>query len=241
MGGLYRGAVINDIVTMVRRPPEVSKETWFANQFIKIYKECSMVSSMLLNGCCTMKSCPKMKAGANNYLWEDEPGRGKAVSAPEYIKLVLDNAQAMLNDKRLFPQNARPVFKVGVNNAIVGSSQLSCQPVSQFPAVFVDVLNPWFRRFYRVYCHFYRHHLSQMETLDIELRVRYCFAYSTFFAREFDLLPPVEMQAVDAIIKQWEAECDLDLSSESQRARAAKVKEAERAAKAKEASKEVAK
>ena len=43
-------------------------------QFIKMYKECDIVCCFMLNGLCTLQSCPKMKAATHNYLWEDEPG-----------------------------------------------------------------------------------------------------------------------------------------------------------------------
>ena len=40
-----------------------------ARAVIKVYKECDMVSSFMLNGMCNERSCPRMKAATHNYLW----------------------------------------------------------------------------------------------------------------------------------------------------------------------------
>ena len=36
-----------------------------------------------------------------------------------------------------------------------------------FPEHFPELIAPWCRRFFRLYCHFYRHHLEQMEELKV--------------------------------------------------------------------------
>ena len=41
--GLYRGKVINDIAQSIKKPEDVSLNLWFANNFVKMLKELSMV------------------------------------------------------------------------------------------------------------------------------------------------------------------------------------------------------
>lgn len=181
--GIYEGTLIKDLEQMVKKPENIQMEVWHANKFIEIFKEVSMTASFLLSGgLCTAQSCPTMKAGSHYYLWEDEDGQGRQqLSAPHYISAVMQNAQAMLGDERLFPKKSG----------------------QKFPPVFIEALAPMFRRFFRVYCHIYRHHLNNLETLLIEKRVRYCLAHCAFFCREFDIIPSVEYSTIKPMLDQW--------------------------------------
>ncbi|CAD7956776.1 unnamed protein product [Amoebophrya sp. A25] len=186
---LYEGSVMNDIILSVRRPDGVSENLWLANNFVKILKETSMVSSFMMNGCCTEAACPVMRAGAHTYLWQDnfEDGTTKSgieLNAPKYIKAVLDSAQTMISDPRVFPST----------------------PEGAFPECFRELVVPQFRRFFRCYCHFYRHHLHQMEQLGVEKRVRFCAAFCCLFCREFNMCSDTEYDTIQPLVDQWLSE-----------------------------------
>eukprot|EP00392_Amoebophrya_sp_AT5.2_P004276 g4284.t1 len=188
---MYEGALLNEIQNSVKKPKNVSEELWHANNFVKIAKEAGMVSTFMMHGCCTESSCPLMRAGNHTYLWQDHNEDGSVVSgiqlpAPKYIRGVLDTAQNMMNDERVFPQ------KSGV----------------PFPDCLKELLTPQFRRFFRCYCHFYRHHLEQMEQLGVEKRIRFCAAYCTFFCIEFGLVSQTEIDTIQPIVDQWLMETD---------------------------------
>ena len=195
---IYEGSVLSELAESVKLPVGQQKNTWLANQFVKIYKELSMVSSLILqSGCCTEESCPKMRAQSHNYLWQDyEGGEQKALSAPHYIKLVLANAQAMLNDARLFPKESG----------------------EKFPEKFEQILCPMFRRFFRVYAHFYRHHLDNLEAMGegVEVRTRFCFCHCWFFIREFSLVPDVEIDTVRPLVEQWAKEVGFSVAKKNE-------------------------
>ncbi|CAD7965823.1 unnamed protein product [Amoebophrya sp. A25] len=183
---LYEGSVIAEIQQSVKKPDGVSSNLWLANNFVKIFKEISMVSSFMMNGLCTEKSCPVMRAGTHNYLWQDNHADGTVssgiqLSAPKYIKGVLDTAQRFLNDPRVFPG----------------------QSGKDFPACFQELVGPVLRRFFRCYCHFYRHHLQQMEDLGIEKRVRFCAAFCSLFCLEHDICSNVEYETIQPLIDAW--------------------------------------
>ncbi|CAD7944698.1 unnamed protein product [Amoebophrya sp. A120] len=188
---LYEGQVMTEIAATVKKPDNVSENLWLANNFVKILKEVSMVSSFMLAGCCTEASCPVMRAGTHTYLWQDHHQDGSTtsgveLSAPKYIKAVLDTAQNMINDSRVFPrESGRP-----------------------FPECFKELVVPQFRRFFRCYCHFYRHHFKQMEELGIEKRVRFCAAFCTMFCKEFNICASTEYDTIDTMIEQWLDELD---------------------------------
>ncbi|CAD7974187.1 unnamed protein product [Amoebophrya sp. A120] len=182
---LYEGTVIAEISQSVKKPDNISANLWLANNFVKIFKEISMVSSFMLAGACTEQSCPTMRAGTHNYLWQDHNPDGTVtsgvpLSAPKYIKAVLDTAQNFLNDRRVFPTHG-----------------------GEFPECFQELVGPVVRRFFRCYCHFYRHHLQQMEELGIEKRVRFCAAFCSLFCLEHDLCTPVEYETISPLIDAW--------------------------------------
>ena len=52
-----------------------------------------------------------MKAATHTYMWEDNPNqKSKVLTAPRYVKAVLDQAQKYVNDPRVFPRVSGHAF-----------------------------------------------------------------------------------------------------------------------------------
>ncbi len=61
---------------------------------------------------CTQQSCAVMKAGDYEYLWMDGVKYKKptAVSAPEYVDLLMTWVESQLNDESIFPLQMGTAF-----------------------------------------------------------------------------------------------------------------------------------
>ena len=100
---------------------------------------------------CTSSTCPKMSAGENfEYLWmnADDPRYEKptVVSAKEYVSLLMEWVESMLNNEQIFPTDAS----------------------QDFPKDFSKIVKNIFKRLFRVYAHIYAHHLEQIKILGEE-------------------------------------------------------------------------
>ena len=75
------------------------------------------------------------------YLWADgkDYPRPTRVPARQYIELLLNWVEGIINDDSVFPNSTEP-----------------------FPSNFRDTVKPIFKRMFRVYAHIYFHHWDRM-------------------------------------------------------------------------------
>jgi MOB kinase activator 1 len=131
---------------------------------------------------CTEENCPTMNAGPGyEYLWQD-PVRFPTpteMSAPKYVDHLMEWAESQINDDSLFPLT----------------------PGTEFPRDFKKRISTIFRRFFRVYGHIYHRHLDDIITLSADQHLHTCFKHFALFCLEFNLVPPVELEPLQDVIK----------------------------------------
>ena len=125
-----------------------------------------------------------MTAGkAYEYLWADvhlpglqdtnrtgkPPQPPRCVPACEYIDLLLDLIDGLIDNEKVFP------------------STDSSPTVAQFPLYFDALMQLLFKRLFRAYAHIYHHHFHQFVALGAEPHLNTCFSDSSFLSCSSDL------------------------------------------------------
>ncbi|TPX33755.1 hypothetical protein SmJEL517_g03451 [Synchytrium microbalum] len=119
-----------------------------------------LLYSVVVDVYCTRQSCPTMCAGRKyEYLWQDalEYPRPTKCSAPDYIELLLQWIDRMLDDEAIFPAN------------------------DEFPSNFRDCIGKIFSRMFRLYAHIYTMHLRQMEQIGEGAHLNTSFKHFILF------------------------------------------------------------
>ena len=131
---------------------------------------------------CTSTNCPLMTAGPKyEYLWKDETmKKPERKSAPVYIDLLMTWVQRKIDDETVFPQKAG----------------------APFPSTFYKTVKNIYRRLFRVFAHIYHCHMRQVEELGLEAHLNTSLKHFVYFVREFDLVPPSELEPLHSIILQ---------------------------------------
>ena len=132
---------------------------------------------------CTRASCPVMSAGRHfEYYWADGAAAKKpvAVSAPEYVDLLMTWVQSLLDDESVFPQ------KAGV----------------PFPPTFMRTARVIFKRLFRVYAHIYYSHFREVVCLGEEAHLNTSLKHFALFVREFSLVDKKELLPLQPLIDQ---------------------------------------
>jgi len=130
---------------------------------------------------CTKAACPIMCAGDKfQYLWADgvKVKKPVAVSAPEYVDLLMTWVESQLNDEELFP------IKFD----------------SSYPKNFVKICSVIYKRFFRVYAHIYHSHLKRIQRLGAEAHLNTCFKHFMYFVKEFGLVDDKELAPMKDVI-----------------------------------------
>jgi MOB kinase activator 1 len=135
---------------------------------------------------CTVEKCPKMCAGPGySYLWTDNHKYKKATElpAPVYIGLLFDWVDEQLSNEAIFP-------------SIIGTP---------FPKNFESVVKHIIRRLFRVYAHCFYEHLEHLTSIDILRHFNTSFKHFIFFTKQFNLIPPDQLEPLKVIIEQLDA------------------------------------
>jgi len=164
----------------VKLPPGQDLIEWLAMNVIDFFSEVS-----LLYGClqdvCTSACCPVMTAGPRfEYKWADgqHVRRPLRCSAPKYVELMMEWAQATLEDESIFP----------TSNSVA------------FPKNIRQIICCLFKRLFRVYAHMYVVHFGSMQEIGAEAHLNTCFRQFVLFVREFDLIEQAELAPLRAHI-----------------------------------------
>jgi MOB kinase activator 1 len=120
-----------------------------------------------------------MTAGPEyEYLWRDKVNeqikKSVAVLAPEYILLLMDWLEALINDPKIFP----------------------AEEDIPFPKKFQKTVGYMFRRLFRDYAHIFAHHLEDLKALSVIVHLNTSFKHFMYFTFEFDLIPSEELMSL---------------------------------------------
>eukprot|EP00930_Biecheleria_cincta_P058222 TRINITY_DN4407_c0_g1_i1.p1 TRINITY_DN4407_c0_g1~~TRINITY_DN4407_c0_g1_i1.p1 ORF type:complete len:216 (-),score=42.31 TRINITY_DN4407_c0_g1_i1:3-650(-) len=173
-----------DVRASVVKPSHVDEDTWIASKSKLILEEVVRVVH-LLEDLCTDESCPVMCAGKDTkYSWADEANPNPVqLTAPEYMRVLVDWAHSKLFSKELIPVDGSPM-----------------------PRNLRSNLSIIFRRVFRVYAHVYRHHLEPIRSCGAEAHINCCFKHFLYFVLHFRLVTRAEMAPLDSLIKKMAGE-----------------------------------
>lgn len=150
---------------------------WLAVHTVDFFNHLNMLYGTITEFC-TPQECPVMSAGPRfEYLWEDgvQYKRPTKLSAPEYVDVLMNWAQSILDDEKVFPN------KIGV----------------PFPRNFRDTVKTIMRRLFRIYGHLYSSHFDQICALGIEAHLNTSYRHFYLFITEFDLIDKKELVPLD--------------------------------------------
>lgn len=164
----------------VKLPPDEDPREWIANNLFNFHKQICMLFGTV-NEFCTSTTCPKMTAGKKyEYLWSVGPQKEPyTCSAKDYIQHLLDWVQEQLDDSRVFPS----------------------VPGEEFPPDYMEICKTIARRLLRVYSHVYHHHSHEVRKLKEEAHMNTSLKHYIYFASEFDLVPPGELDPLKEYIE----------------------------------------
>ncbi|VDM67644.1 unnamed protein product [Strongylus vulgaris] len=129
---------------------------------------------------CTNESCPQMTAGVTHEYFWTENDRIIPCSASVYIDYVMTWVQDQLDDECVFPSQ-------------IGRA---------FPRNFVEVCEGIMRRLFRVYAHVYACHAARFSELNATPHLNTSFKQFILFARQFQLIPPRELEPLRSKIDE---------------------------------------
>lgn len=122
------------------------------------------------------------------YLWADTVAkRTIKCNGPQYVDLVLNWVQGIINDRNIFPQ-----------------SQQQNGPCP--PRDFEKTCKGVFKRLFRVFAILYTHHYQRMESMGAVAHLNTTFKHFMFFCFEFDLVPAAELEAIDTLVDRMRIE-----------------------------------
>ncbi|KAI5480648.1 hypothetical protein MNV49_007575 [Pseudohyphozyma bogoriensis] len=156
--------------TAVLLPEGEDLNEWLAVHTVDFFNQINMLYGTITEFC-TPQECPIMCAGPRfEYLWTDAVNYKKPTkfSAPEYVDLLMNWVQGMLDDEAIFPS------KIGV----------------PFPKNFQSTIKSIVRRLFRVYAHMYNHHFAQLCALSIEAHINTSYRHFLLFITEVNF-PPI--------------------------------------------------
>lgn len=172
-----------DFKQSIRLPPDTPIDDWLAANTVDFYNELLVLMDSLLDYC-SVTVCTTMCAGPKyQYLWQDG-GRYKSptnVPAHTYISLLFQWIDELLDNKSVFPPD----------------------PEVPFPKNFKDVVKSIFKRLFRVYAHFYYHHLPDIREAELEANFNTAFRHFYTFVDEFHLISSSELEPLKEIIQSF--------------------------------------
>ncbi|KAM7532514.1 hypothetical protein Aperf_G00000132228 [Anoplocephala perfoliata] len=169
-----------DLKQAVRLPTGEDLCEWVAVNTVEFFQQINMLYGTLAEFC-TDATCPTMSAGPRyEYYWADGQTVKKPVkcSAPRYINNLMTWTQNHLENEAIFPS------KIGV----------------PFPPNFLKIAKEILKRLFRVYAHIYNLHFREVQLLDETTHLNTSFKHFVYFVLEFDLVPPIELEALQPVI-----------------------------------------
>jgi len=126
-----------------------------------------------------------MQAGVGvSYSWADEVHTTPiALTAPQYMRVLVDWAYNKLEDKALIPTDGSPM-----------------------PEHLKSTMSLILRRLFRVYAHVYIHHFEPIEESGCEAHLNCNFKHFLFFVLEFKLVTLEEMLPLATLINKFAGE-----------------------------------
>ncbi|OBA26876.1 hypothetical protein HANVADRAFT_52667 [Hanseniaspora valbyensis NRRL Y-1626] len=150
----------------IKLPKGENINEWFAVHTVDFYNHINM-----LYGCvtefCSYDTCPKMIAtNEYEYLWNIN-GVPKSVSAPDYVKYLMQWCQKIFDNEKIFPTDSNVPFP------------------SNFEK---NYIKPMLKRLFRVYAHIYCHHFNEIYEMNLQVLLNTSFRHFCCFTKYFKLL-----------------------------------------------------
>jgi len=147
----------------VKCPKGDTKEDWIASHIVEFINSINILYGSV-SEYCTSANCPKMCATKEfEYFWMNEKdkkySKPTAVSAPDYVSLLMDWIDEQVNDEKIFPTD----------------------PKVPFPKTFTKTAKDIFKRLFRIYAHLYTTHLAEIKNIGEDAHLNTCFKYFMFF------------------------------------------------------------
>lgn len=163
--------------TLCELPKGLDQNEWFAYHVFLFHRQVSMLYTTI-SVFCTSETCPKMSAGSGyRYLWTDDVPAPIEYPAPTYISKLLDSIEKQLGDEAVFPSEG-----------------------TEFPKEFKSIVKNIFKRLFRVYAHFFYHHLQDFKRLGIKEELNTSFAHFSLFNDAFELVSSSQMEPLSDLI-----------------------------------------
>lgn len=172
-----------DFSDSIRLPPDTPLDDWLAANTVDFYNELVVLMESLLDYC-SPDTCTSMCAGPKyQYLWQDGSQYKSPTSVPAhtYITLLFQWVDELFENKSVFPPD----------------------PEVPFPKNFKDVVKSIFKRLFRVYAHFYYHHLKDVREAELEANFNTSFRHFYCFVKEFNLISSQELEPLKEIIESF--------------------------------------
>ena len=166
-----------DFESIISLPPEEDLQEWLAYNVFDFHRQVSMLFSTI-SEYCTCQTCPKMTAGPGfKYLWSEHDSHTE-MPAPEYIWRLLNQIENQLDDENIFPSTLdRP-----------------------FPTDVMSVIKTIMKRLFRVYAHFYHHHINHFKQLTVGKELDTSFIHFIRFNKKYNLISPQQLEPLQDLI-----------------------------------------
>ncbi|GCC27093.1 MOB kinase activator 3B-like [Chiloscyllium punctatum] len=171
-----------DLKTVVQLPAGENLNDWIAVNTVDFFNRINLIYGTICEYC-TERSCPVMSGGLKyEYRWQDEHKYKKPtkVTAPQYMNLLMDWIEALINNEENFPT------RVGV----------------PFPKNFMQLCKKILTRLFRVFVHVYIHHFDRITAMGAEAHVNTCYKHFYYFVTEFDLTDERELEPLKVMTEK---------------------------------------
>ncbi|XP_078417025.1 MOB kinase activator 3C-like [Cetorhinus maximus] len=171
-----------DLKTVVQLPAGEGLNDWIAVNTVDFFNRINLIYGTICEYC-TERSCPVMSGGLKyEYRWQDEHKYKKPtkVTAPQYMNLLMDWIEALINNEDNFPT------RVGV----------------PFPKNFMQLCKKILTRLFRVFVHVYIHHFDRITTMGAEAHVNTCYKHFYYFVTEFELTDERELEPLKVMTEK---------------------------------------
>lgn len=163
-----------DLKECVKLPKDQDLMDWVAVHVVDFYNRINLIVGGI-EEVCSEESCPTMSGGKRyEYHWCDKGKYKKPTSVPaiEYISLLMDWIESLINNEDIFP----------VDKDI------------PFPKSFLPTAKKILTRLFRVFVHIYMHHFERLQYLKVEAHVNQCYKHFYFFVTEYSLVEAKELE-----------------------------------------------
>ncbi|CAY67855.1 CBK1 kinase activator protein MOB2 [Komagataella phaffii GS115] len=170
--------------TIVQLPKYVDYGEWLALNSFETYTHLNQFYGIIVEYS-SQEKCPIMNADdSTEYLWIDQTGQPISLSANQYIDYALAWINSKFSDQTVFPTK----------------SNIS------FPPNFMKDIKNISRQMFRIFAHIYHHHFEIIVHLSLEAHWNSFFAHFISFVREFSLIDSRELEPLQLLIENLEAQ-----------------------------------